>query len=81
MTALFFATLVFVFLKATQQLQVVSGMYRRVIPVSFGMALCEVLIILYVVKVATLWAALPMGVAGAIGSCSAMWLHRKRFIG
>lgn len=77
MIALFLSTLVFVFFKATQQIQVVSGMYARVIPVSFCMALCEVLIVLNVVHVASLWAALPMGLGGALGSCAAMYLHDR----
>ena len=77
MIALFLSTLVFVFFKALQQQQVVSGMYLRAIPVSFCMAVCEVVIVLNVVKAATVWAALPMGLAGAIGACLAMWMHRR----
>lgn len=77
MTILFFSTMIFVFFKALQQQQVVAGMYLRVVPVSFCMATCEVIIVLSVVKIATLWAALPMGLGGAIGACTAMWLHRR----
>ena len=77
MITLFLSTLVFVFFKALQQQQVVAGMYMRVVPVSFCMAICEVLIVLNVVKAATVWAALPMGFAGAIGACCAMWMHRR----
>lgn len=77
MIALFSATLFYVFLKATQQLNVMKGLYLHVVPVSFGMAACEVTIILLVVKAATWWAIIPMGIAGAIGSCAAMWTHRR----
>lgn len=77
MTAIFIATFCFVFLKAFQQVNVVDGHYKLVVPVSFGMALCEVLIVLNVVKAATVWAALPMGLAGALGACGAMWAHRR----
>ena len=77
MLALFLSTLVFVFFKATQQIQVVSGMYARVIPVSFCMAICEVMIVLNVVQVASLWAAIPMGMGGALGSLTAMYLNRR----
>ena len=79
MIVLFISTLLFVFLKATQQLNVVGGHYKMVVPVSYLMAVCEVTIVLGVVHVASLWAAIPMGTGGAIGSCSAMYLHRKYF--
>lgn len=77
MILIFLSTLIFVFFKALQQQQVVSGMYLRVVPTSFCMAFCEVAILLLVVKAGTMWAFIPMGTAGALGACAAMWIHRR----
>ena len=77
MINLFLSTAAYVGLKAFQQLNTVGGHYKLVIPVSYCMAVCEVLIVLSVVKAATIWAAVPMGTGGALGACVAMYLHRR----
>ena len=59
MILIFLATFIYVSLKAFQQLNVVGGHYYLVSPVSFGMALCEVTIIVQVVNL-QFWAFIPI---------------------
>ena len=74
---LLFASMIYVFLKALQQLNVVGGHYRWIWPISFGMALCEVTIIVRVATMKTLIAALPIGLGAGAGAMLAMWLHKR----
>lgn len=83
--ASFAASLLYVFLKATQQLNVVLNVRRWILPVSLGMGLLEVFIVgtvsITAVKVGGFWPlfglGLSLGGGGAVGCLSAMWLHRK----
>jgi len=62
-----------------QQLNVVGGHYKMVVPFSYGMAAAEVAIVLNVVAAG--WAAVPwIGTGAALGAVTGMWLH-KRYIG
>jgi len=74
----FGAMVLFVALKAFQQLNVVHDQYKWVLPVSIGMGFCEVYII---AQVATqgfgLWLALAIGLGGAVGAMFSMWLHKR----
>lgn len=63
--AAFAASFVMVALKSTQQLSVVRGRYAWVVPVSYGLALCEITIISRVAKGGgrqwALWLAIGTG--------------------
>jgi hypothetical protein len=78
----FIASFLYIFLKATQQLQVVNFMYARILPTSFGMAACEVFIVVNVVRTADSIAglillALCIGAGSGLGCLSAMRRFRK----
>lgn len=80
--AAFLAALIAVFLKATQQRQVMAAEYSRMPAVSIGMAFCEVFIISNVIHAADsvpglVLLALCIGTGGAIGSILGVWLHAK----
>jgi hypothetical protein len=77
MLTIFAVTFVYVALKALQQLQVVNYEFARVLPVSLGMALCEVTIMLSVVHDVGFWGFIPMGLGGGLGAMFSMYLHKK----
>jgi hypothetical protein len=66
---------IYVFLKAWQQLNVVEGRYAWVMPTSIGMGLCEVAIVLLVVKANTVLLGAANGVGAGLGAILAMRLH------
>lgn len=72
-------TFIYVFLRAFQQKNVQHSMYAWMIPVSYGMGLCDVYIISTVARDGhILWVtALFMGTGGALGSVGATFLHNK----
>lgn len=74
---IFLASLVYVFLKASQQINVVKGHYWRVPFISFCMAACEVLSITLIVST-SYWAILPLGLGGSIGCWLAMRVNKIR---
>ncbi len=71
------AAFVLVTLKAIQQQNVVGGHYKLVIPVSYGMALCEVAILLYVTATRDWAMALPIGTGAGLGAVLGMFIYRK----
>ena len=81
----FSASFLYVFLKATQQLNVVKHMIRWITPVSIGMGLCEVFIVgtvsVTAVTVGGFWPLLGLGLAlglgGAVGAILAMIFHKR----
>jgi hypothetical protein len=77
MLTIFAVTFIYVALKAMQQLQVVNYEFARVLPVSFGMALCEVTIMLSVVNDVGFWGFIPMGLGGGLGAMLSMYLHKR----
>ena len=79
----FLASMAYVFLKATQQLQVVHMEFRRILPTSLGMAVCEVFILVNIIRTSDSIAglvtlALCLGVGNGIGCIAAMRLHQRR---
>lgn len=72
----FCVSFVFVGLKSLQQLNVVQGRYLAVMPVSMLLAVAEVTIIASVVK-SSLIIALPIGLGGGLGCCTAIFLNRR----
>lgn len=76
--SVFFASFIFVFLKAFQQRNVAFDHYWWVAPTSFGMAATEVYVISTIVITGySLSVVLGMGAGGATGALIAMYLHRK----
>lgn len=73
--ASFVVTFIYIFMKASQQINVVKCRYLWVFPTSIGMGLCEVSIVLLVVKADTLLMGLATGVAGGLGCLLAMRFH------
>ncbi len=73
----FMASFIFIFFKATQQLNVFHLRYAPVIPCSIAMAICEVSIIVMVVKT-TFWVFIPIGLGGGIGCLLSMKLFGKK---
>jgi hypothetical protein len=70
-------TFVYVFLKAMQQLNVVHGRKFWIMPTSVLMGLCEVGIVLVVVRADTILLGLANGVAGGLAALTAMYLHTR----
>lgn len=68
---------IYVFLKANQQLNVVHRNYAWIMPASLGMGLCEVAIVLLVVKADTIMLGLVNGACSGLGAMLAMKLHRR----
>lgn len=74
----FSVAFIYIFLKATQQLNVVNYEYLRVPVISMFMALCEVTITLSVVHKVGFWGFIPLGLGGALGAMLGMYLHQNR---
>jgi len=71
-----FATAALVFLRGIQQQNVIHGNYLAAAVTPFAIAAAEVASVLWVVSLG--WPAVPfVGLGGAVGVCSAMWLHRR----
>lgn len=71
----FVITFIYIFLKASQQINVVKNRYLWVMPTSIGMGLCEVSMVLLVVRADTLLLGIATGVAGGLGCMLAMRCH------
>lgn len=79
----FLASLLYIFLKATQQLQVVNFLYARILPTSLGMAACEVFIMVNIVRTAADMAGLILlacciGLGSGLGCLAAMRLYQRK---
>ena len=77
----FFASFVYVFLRATQQLNVIHGDYLWIMPVSIAMSACDVTVIMLILKrekkhKKSLPLILAIGSGGGLGAMVAMWLHQ-----
>lgn len=75
--AAFFASFVFVALKAFQQLNVVHDQYLFVMPTSLLMACCEVFVIVSVAQVGWGWIVLYIGLGAGLGAMFSMYLHKR----
>lgn len=75
--ASFAVSFVYIFLKATQQISVVTQRYWFVLPTSIGLGLCEATILLYVVQAGTIWLGIVNGCGAGLGALAAMVFHRK----
>ena len=75
--ALFLSSLVFIAMRAFQQLNVQHNRYAWVPPVTAMMAVCEVLTVTTIIKVSSLSAAIPLTFGGVLGCWFSMWLHKK----
>jgi uncharacterized membrane protein YfcA len=64
-------------MRAFQQLNVQHDRYLWVPPVTALMALSEVLTVTSIIKVSSLWAALPLTLGGVLGCWFSMWLHKR----
>lgn len=73
----FIASLIFVFMKAVQQLNVQHTLYQWVMPCSIGMGVTEVAILLLIVKADTLAIGVTNGLGSGLGAMAAMWLHGR----
>lgn len=71
------ASFTYVFLRAMQQLNVVHNQYWWVMPTSIAMGLCDVWIILLIVRSETIWIGVTNGVGAGIGAVLAMYLHNR----
>ena len=74
---LFLSSMVFIAMRAFQQLNVQHDRYLWVPPVTAMMALSEVLTITGIVKISSLWAAVPLTLGGVLGCWFSMWLHKR----
>ena len=79
----FLASFVLIFLKATQQRQVQFAEYKKMPPVSMGMAFCEVFIVANVARSAEgFWPlvllAVCIGLGAAVGSILGTYLHASK---
>lgn len=73
----FFASFVFILLKATQQLNVVHNQYLLVVPTSMLMAACEVWVVFNMAHQGWGWLVLTIGLGSGLGAVTAMWLHKR----
>lgn len=64
----------YVFLRAFQQLNVVHRNYLMVMPTSILMSVGDVLTVMYIVRIDSLWMGLTNGIAAGFGCMFAMWL-------
>lgn len=78
------AYFVYVFFKAFQQKNVAFDHYKWVMPISYGMAFMEVLVISLVAFQASkgitpdlIWFAVAIGSGGGLGALTAMWIHNR----
>lgn len=79
----FLVSFVNIFLRATQQRQVMAAQYLRMPPVSMGMAFCEVFIVANVAFTAEsplglVILALCIGSGSALGSMLGTYLHARK---
>ena len=74
---LFVSSLVFIAMRAFQQLNVQHHRYMWVPPVTVLMAVCEVLTVTAIIKASSLYAAIPLTFGGVLGCWSSMWMHKK----
>lgn len=74
---LFLSSVVFICMRAFQQLNVQHERYLWVPPVTAMMAMCEVLTVTAIIKVANLTAVIPLTLGGVLGCWFAMWFHKK----
>lgn len=72
-----FATFLYVFLRAFQQLNVVHKHYWRILPTSIGMGFGDVLLVILIIKTQTLWLGFTNGLAGACGCYVAIYLNQR----
>jgi len=72
----FFASFVFVWLKATQQLNVAHANYIWIAPISFAMAACEVYTVAAVASAGWGWIILPIGAGASLGCIAAIIFHK-----
>jgi hypothetical protein len=75
--AAFGLNFVYIFLKAIQQLNVVHNQFRWVVPTSILMGVCEVGIVLLVVRVDSLYIGIINGIGAGLGAVTAIITHRK----
>jgi carbon starvation protein CstA len=78
----FIASFIYIWAKATQQLQVVNFRYMRIMPISIVMGFCEVFIMVNVIRTSESFGglvllALCIGLGAGLGCLSAMRLYRK----
>ena len=71
---------VLIFLKAVQQQNVIGGHYLLVVPISFGIALAEIGIVIWVANDYGWSAWFSLGAGGASGALLGMFVHRY-FVG
>lgn len=74
----FLASYVYIWAKATQQLQVVNFRYWRIMPMSLVMAACEVFIMVNVIRTADSFGGLALlafciGIGAGLGCLTAMF--------
>lgn len=74
--AIFATSFAFIFLKAWQQLNVVHHQLWWIIPTSFGLAVCEVYLIVQAATNGVSWIVLPLGLGSGLGCLASMMLHR-----
>lgn len=79
----FLVSLVYIHLKAAQQLHVMHMEFSRIMPTSLGMAACEVFILTSVIKTSDSFGglvllALCIGLGAGIGCIAAMKMHLRR---
>jgi uncharacterized membrane protein YfhO len=74
---LFITSLIFIGLRAFQQLNVQHDRYLWVPPTTACMAVVEITQLLTVVKQGTLLAAIPVAIGGVLGCWLSMYYHAK----
>lgn len=74
---LFFTSLLFIAMRAFQQLNVQHDRYLWVPPTTTLMAVCEVASITTIIQQATLLSAIPLAMGGVLGCWFSMWFHKR----
>jgi hypothetical protein len=67
---------VYVGLRAFQQLNVVHGNYKMVIPTSIMMSIGDVAMVLFIIKVDNWMIGITNGLGAGLGCCAAMFLSK-----
>ena len=71
--------MVYIALKAAQQLNVVHGQFKLVMPTSIGMATCEFFIVGYMVSMGpSVGSVIAVGSGAGLGAMAVMYFYRRK---
>lgn len=73
----FLSSFLFIFLKSWQQLNVVYHQLWWIVPTSFAMATCEVVVVANMAHNGWGWIIIPIGLGSGLGSLASTIIHKR----